>query len=98
MKRNFNDAKSVSELIRKLQRYKCVSKFDDDEIEAERLAHSLSDLEQSFIVILVNLLPKLVEVEDEEQAHLILLDIGEELRHILYHINDPRFFAYLKNE
>ena len=24
-----------------------------------------------------------------------LLEIGEEFRHILYHINDPKFYKYL---
>lgn len=27
-----------------------------------------------------------------------LLDIGEELRHILYHIHDPKFYRYLNGD
>lgn len=97
MKGYLHDAEAVRLLAEKLQQFRCVSKFDDDESEAGRLAHSLSDLERSFNEVLLGLLPALLRADGEELVYNVLLDIGEELRHILYHINDPKFFGYLKD-
>jgi len=45
------------------------------------------------------LLPKLLNEDlSPEELNEVLLDIGEELRHILYHIKDPRFFGYLTDD
>lgn len=96
MTRKLYGAEKLKQLAETLQKYECVSKFDSDsEPEAWRLAHSLSDLEQSFKKVLDCYLPALCEADNEEATHGALLDIGEELRHILYHIKDPKFFAYL---
>ena len=40
-------------------------------------------------------MPALYEADSEAAIQNALLDIGEELRHILYHIKDPKFFDYL---
>ena len=99
MDRLLKDAKSIKHLAEKLNQFNTISKFDsEDEPEAWRLAHSLSDLEQSFSEILDNYLPALCQAEAEESINRVLLDIGEELRHILYHIKDPKFFRYLMEE
>ena len=84
-------------LTERLARVKTVSQFDQPgEPQAATLAHSLTDLEKSFREILDALLPRLLnESLDPEQLNDVLLDIGEELRHVLYHIKDPRFFGYL---
>ena len=98
MKSNLRDAHSIKQLANKLKNCSGVSKFDDTEPEAERLAHSLSDLEHSFTVVLIELLPALLNADGDAEVQEVLLDIGEELRHVLYHIKDPRFFAYLVEE
>ncbi|WP_295628496.1 hypothetical protein [uncultured Nitrosomonas sp.] len=96
MNKVFKGSQEIKALAEKLQKYDCVSKFDSDkDPEAWRLAHSLIDLEESFKEILDNSLPALREANSEEELHNALLDIGEELRHILYHIKDPKFFSYL---
>jgi hypothetical protein len=42
------------------------------------------------------LLPRLLNDSLEpDELNEVLLDIGEELRHVLYHIRDPKFFGYL---
>lgn len=93
------DAGDVKKLAERLNQCECVSKFDsEDEPESWRLAHSLADMEQSFREVLDNLLPTLCSASDNDEIHEVLLDIGEELRHILYHINDPEFYRYLKEE
>ena len=96
MTKELNEFQKLKKLAEKLQQYKCISKFDsDNEPEAWRLAHSLSDLEESFKEILDNYMPALYEADSEAAIQDALLDIGEELRHILYHIKDPKFFDYL---
>ncbi len=88
----------LKELAEKLQGYSFVSKFDDDEPEAWRLAHSLCDVEESLNEILNKFLPVLRKSDDAEAINEALLDIGEEFRHILYHIKDPKFYRYLLEE
>ncbi len=67
-----------------------------EEKEAWTLAHAFLDLEQSFERFSHELLPKLegdgLSPDDISDA---LHAIGEEFRHILYHIGDPKTFDYL---
>jgi len=91
------DPQKINELARALASYKCVSRYDrDGEIEGGTLAHGFSDLEKSFREILLVLLPKLVGDDlSEREACDVLLSIGEEFRHIHYHLRDGRFYRYL---
>lgn len=99
MEKLLNSVESINLLANKLQRFEFVRKFDsENEPEGSRLANSLSDLEQSFVEILENFLPLVCSSSNEEEIKNALLDIGEELRHILYHIKDPKFFSYLIDE
>jgi len=84
-------------LMDRLSKVKSISQFDQPgEPQAATLAHSLTDLEKSFREILDVLLPKLVDESlTPDQLNDVLLDVGEELRHVLYHIKDPKFFGYL---
>jgi hypothetical protein len=85
-------------LAERLARLKAVSQFDvPGEPQAATLVHSMTDLEGSFRTILDVLLPKLLNASvDTDELNDVLLDIGEELRHVLYHIRDPKFFGYLE--
>lgn len=90
------DSLSVNQLAKKLNRYDFITRYDEGgEKEAWIIAHSLSDIERSAWVLLDDCLPKLLSAESDEEVRDILLDIGEEFRHILYHIKDPKFFRYL---
>jgi hypothetical protein len=74
-----------------------VSRHDKTkEKEAETLAHAFLALEESFHKFTGELLPKLKsgEISKGDLAH-VLHEIGEEFRHILYHIGDPRYYRYL---
>jgi hypothetical protein len=67
-----------------------------DEKESETLAHSLVDMGESFARLLNNQFPKLKRGDlRPEELEDVLFEIGEELRHVLYHIRDPKFFRYL---
>lgn len=75
-----------------------VARLDEgEEKEAWTLAHTFSDLEESFRRFLEDLLPRLTAADaTSNETRDVLLEIGEELRHILYHIRDPKFYRYLE--
>ena len=53
-------------------------------------------MEESFNVIYKELLPILYQNDlSEEQIEEVLSDIGDEIRHIIYHIMDNRYFSYI---
>ena len=94
---NSEDAKNSLE--NKLSKVPEISRYGDKaDPESWRVVHSLSDIEESATLILQDLLPKLIGHEKPDDLLDTLFDIGEEFRHILYHINDPRFFSYLSEE
>lgn len=84
-------------LIDAISRCSRVREFDrPDEPEASTLAHAFLDLEESFKRFINEHLPELTRSDlSEQQVCDRLHEIGEELRHILYHIRDPRSYEYL---
>ncbi len=96
--RLLNDMDAWKALAEKLDRLPDVNRYDSaDEKEAWTLAHAFSDLEESFRKFLDDQLPRLVNGEPTPAAlNDLLTEIGEEFRHILYHIRDPKFFGYLE--
>ena len=76
---------------------KQVTSLDSEkEKEASTLAHCFLDLQESFNKFNNELLPKINQNLNEEEIDDLLLDIGEEFRHILYHIKDSKFYNYLQ--
>ena len=64
--------------------------------ESWTLAHALLDLNGSFQAFTSRHLPALLdETKTADEVCDILHDMGEEFRHILYHIRDPQFYRYL---
>jgi hypothetical protein len=85
----------IEALAKKLNMSLAVTKFDKPgEPQAWTLAYALSDLERSFILFVDDYLPRLIN-SPENDSEDILLDIGEEIRHILYHIRDLEIYRYL---
>ena len=63
------------------------------------LAHAFADLEESLWTCLEAQRPRLTDGQLEtSEIHALLLDIGEEFRHILSHINDPKFYRSLDDD
>lgn len=92
------DVKRLAEL---LSRCTEVTHFDEGQNkEAWGLADSFADLESSFRAFLDDQLPRLVHGNlQPSETHDLLLDIGEEFRHILYHIlEQQKFYKYLVAE
>ena len=87
------------ELADKLSECPQVARYDSGEDkEAWALAHAFNDLEDSFRVFLDRLLPSLRNADSPEAVYDILLEIGEEFRHIVYHIRGPKFYRYLPED
>jgi len=99
-RRLLSDAVALKALAECLSTSAAVTKFDEgEEREAWMLAHAFGDLEESFRKFLEDQLPRLTEGQlDSLQIRDLLLEIGEEFRHILYHIRDPKFYRYLSDE
>lgn len=95
-----DDESDLRSLADRLARCPDVTRFDSDmESESWTLAHSLGDLEDSFRTFLDRQLPRLAEgTLGPVETYELLLDIGEELRHVIYHINDTRFYRYLTDD
>jgi hypothetical protein len=93
-------ARAAKDLADRLAKIPSVSQFDlADEPQGSTIAHALSDLEDSFSLVVNELLPKLLdETKSPDELDDVLLDVGEELRHILYHIKDTRYFGYLSDD
>lgn len=58
------------------------------------VAYSFVELEEAFQKTL-DLLAKLSKKQSKEALEDTLLELGEEFRHIIYHIQDNRHYSYL---
>ena len=87
----------VIELGQQLSKIPEVAQFDKPgEPQGHTLAHALSHWEDSSATFLDNLLPKLAnEMASAEDLIDTIHDVADELRHILYHIQDVKYFGYL---
>ncbi len=89
-------SEDTSRLAQRLGNCSDVRQFDEGRHdEARFLADSFRDLESSFREFLDEKLPKLVSSEGEDFCGQ-LYEIGEDFRHIIYHILEhQRFYRYL---
>jgi hypothetical protein len=83
----------MKSLARRLERCPQISRLNHGEHhEAWTLVHALSDLGGSCGAYL-DILPSLLDDSLEgEELVLRLIDVANELSHVLYHIEDPQFF------
>ncbi len=93
-------ADELRSLAERLNRCAHVTRYDTaQEKQAWVLAHSLLDLAESFSRFLDEQLPRVRDARLScDEVHDALIEIGEEFRHILYHVRDPSFYAYLRDE
>lgn len=97
-KRLLEDVESWEFLAKRLATCAKVTQYDTDQRrEAATMAHAFADLEESFRVFLDQHLPKLLQKKDmtPDEVTEVLLEICDEFRHIMYHVKDPKFYAYL---
>ncbi|MBC7487906.1 MAG: hypothetical protein H7282_14280 [Cytophagaceae bacterium] len=86
----------LQEAIINLEKCERVIKYNTkEENQASTLAHALIDIEESIDVI-KNKIPQIYSNDlTKEEVDDLVLDIGEELRHVLYHIKDTKVYDYL---
>ena len=92
MKDKVEKYKHLVEILEKSKKIKSLN--EGSHIESDALAHSILDIIESSSLISNELLPKLMSQDISEEDSL---DIREEFRHILYHINDPKYFKHLSD-
>lgn len=69
-----------------------------DEPGSWATAHGLLDIEEALAAFAEKLKRLKSEVLDDQQVADVLLDIGEDLRHVMYHVDDMKFYQYLKKQ
>jgi len=94
IQRHIACSEGMMDLSRRLARCPEVNVHDrPDEPESAILAHAFWDLEDSFRKVLDVYLARLVHEDlDPPEIRRVLNSIGEEFRHILYHMRDPHYF------
>ena|SRR5690242_4659586 len=99
-KRETDFGSELSKLAKLLQQCPQVTRYDSGtEKEAWTLAHDLLDLQESCRAFTEGLLPKLLDSKvTPEERFGVLVEVGEELRHMLYHIKDSRFYKYVSED
>jgi hypothetical protein len=82
------------DLMKVLSRCSTLERYDQPgEPQAATVAHAFLDLEESFRRFVEMHLVALTQNDlSEEEVCEKLQDIGEEFRHILYHIRDMQFY------
>ena len=95
--RHLEDIGSITDLAYTLDDCSRVKKFDSNgEKEAWTLTHGLSDIEATALKLIQESIPTLTRTARTEEEILDALhEIGEDLRHIIYHIKDLKFYSYL---
>jgi len=88
------ELKLLSDVLRRSRK---VASFDRQGEEAsDTVAYALLDIRESCDKIYKTHLPALeTQGISSEDIDNIMLEIGWELEHILYHIKDSRYYAYL---
>ena len=97
--RHSHELRETVDLARKLEAVPSVGKIASaDEPGGWRLAYSLMEMDESMSRFQQTLAR--IRKEDVEPGELaaLLTDIGEELRHVLYHVKDSSFYDYLAAE
>lgn len=91
--------KKLAEHLMKIPRLARVVGLDDAAEDAWAIATGLKDIGESMDKIFNELLPELLAAEPKStKAAELLYSIGEEYRHVQYHIIDTRFFGYIANQ
>lgn len=84
-------------ITRNLEKCERITKYSTkDENQADTLANAFIDIEESIKKIANIDIPQLYLKDlKEEDIDNLILDIGDELRHLLYHIKDTKVYNYL---
>ena len=85
---------AIADLTERLTNCPLITRYGPEEVGT--IVHALSDLEGSLHTFLDDQLPKLADPSARgDVLEDLLLEVREEVRHILYHLRDPEFFRQL---
>jgi hypothetical protein len=91
-----SSTEAIKALAARLERCPQIASLNDEgHNEAWTLVHSLSDLatsSEAYLMVLPTLLDERLEGDELVQR---LIDVVTELQHMLYHLEDARFFRQL---
>ena len=94
---SLQDFEQVKALAEKLGNLAQVSQFNSaDEPQSWTLAYALRDIEGSCLKLADVCIPRLLKCESEDELLATLHDIGEELKHVIYHVKDVRYYSYIE--
>jgi len=87
-------------IVHNLEKCHRVTQYSSvDENQANTLANSFIDIEEELRKIIDEQIPKLYSKNlTAEEVDDLILEIGEELRHLIYHVNDTKVYDYLKTK
>jgi hypothetical protein len=68
----------------------------NEESQVDTLANALLDIDESIQILKEQISKLYLNDLAKDDVEDLILDIGEELRHIIYHINDTRVYDYLR--
>ena len=95
------DMDAIKALAENLQRIPKIARVvgrDDLAEEAWAIATGLKDVRECCDRIFGQIVPALLATDPRSaDAEALLYDLGEQYRHMLYHITQTRFFAYVKD-
>ena len=95
------DTDAVQALASRLQQVPKIARVvgrDDLGDEAWAIATGLKDVSECCSRIFGQIVPKLLMTDPRSpEAEALLYSLGEEYRHMHYHITESRFFAYIKD-
>lgn len=87
----------LKSVTRNLEKSERVTKHSTkEENQADTLANALIDIEEALKKIKEQIPTLYLKDLTKDEVDDLILELGEELRHILYHINDTRVYDYLK--
>ncbi len=87
--------KAVTHNLEKCER---VTKYSTkEENQADTLANTLIDIEEATQKIKEHVSKLYLTELTKDEVDDLILDLGEEFRHVLYHINDTIVYDYLKS-
>lgn len=93
--------REVIKLAKQLSMCPDVTRFNEGRWREEwALAYCFSGVEDSAHNFLNQHLPKIIRsnIGDKELLEVLMIEICEEFRHVLYHIREPRFYRYLSKK
>lgn len=89
--------KKLKIVTQNLEKCERVTKHSTEkENQADTLANALIDIEESIQKIQEQISKLYLTELTKDDVDDLILDLGEELRHVLYHINDTKVYDYLK--